>query len=573
MALVKLVGVSSSEVVHEGLNLRTYLNSNGYDLRQFVQPTVEDAREGMQAAIDAIAAAGGGTLVIPVTTTPWRLNSYGTGPLTAHAGVIQLRSGVDIKLEGVVQLGSFFDNKIFQVFVGFEGDAAASPNLNDCHIYGGGVLDFNNAPEPTSGSVLRNGFTLGKSYNCSLRNITVRNGDVTWAVTTGWNGYGSNTYVEDCTFTNLVRTSANPDHSTVYINCPNSGVRRCSFYAAGTRGRLIAAAVELHQHDNWFEDSNISGYARGVYVTMHGAEAAGAGNYTNNVLVRGNSGDISGQFALFVADLQLGVQGHINGAVVSGNIIIQPEGYANGAFVSYAEGNAGVVNLDVSGVLVQGNSYSSPASSDAAAFHAMGTMNGVTFSNNFFDCRRAVLGPDQPVACRGLVWDESNVMGPTHSGLRAGTSLFELRFGSIVNCNIVTKLHYPDTSPYSIVLVPPSATITNSTIKVGADFITTDRNAVVLEGNQYGSAGLNLEFPITLEMQSPTATGTAPYISSSTSFGWATGATPLNNTSGSSWYQPSALSVKGTGQLAGLGWNDVSGSRTVYMRVLLRRFL
>lgn len=532
-----------------------------------------DSRPYIQSAIDYLASIGGGTLIIPETTSGWYLGSYGGGGLTAHAGIIQLRSNVNIELKGKVQLDDYFSGKVFQIFVGFDGDAASSTNLNNAHIYGGGIIDFGNASGPTSGSVLRNGITFGKSYNCSLRGVTMQNGDVTWAVTTGWNGYGDATYIEDCKFYNLVQTTQNPDHTTIYINSPNSGVRRCSFYAPASRGRDIACAVELHQHDNWFEDCAISGYARGCYVTMHGAESVGAGTYTNNVKVKGNSGDVAGQFAVFVADLADGVQGHINGAIVSDNIIIQPEGYANGAFILYAEGAEGLVNLDVSGVLVTNNHYTTPSTSDSTAFQSSVTVNGVTFIGNYFDTRRAVKGPDNNVVCRGLIWDESNVIGPAHSGMRTSISLFELKYATVVNTHIVAKLRSPDTSMYSVILVPPTCVISDSVLIVRPDFITTDRNAISYEGNQQNSSGLQTEYPITVEFTSPSATGAAPYASSLTSFGWASSATPLSNASGVNFYTPSALSVKGTGQLVGIGWNDTTASRTVYIRVLIKRFL
>lgn len=532
-----------------------------------------DSRPYIQSAIDYLESIGGGTLIIPETTSGWYLGSYGSGGLTAHAGIIQLQSNVNIELKGKVQLDDYFSGKVFQIFVGFDGDAASSTNLNNVHIYGGGIIDFGNVSEPTSGSVLRNGITFGKSYNCSLRGVTMQNGDVTWAVTIGWNGYGDATYVEDCKFYNLVQTAQNPDHTTIYVNSPNSGVRRCSFYAPASRGRDIACAVELHQHDNWFEDCAISGYARGCYVTMHGAESAGAGTYTNNVKVKGNSGDIAGQFAVFVADLADGVQGHINGAIVSDNIIIQPAGYANGAFILYAEGAEGLVNLDVSGVLVANNHYTTPSTSDSTAFQSSVTVNGVTFIGNYFDTRRAVKGPDNNVVCRGLVWDESNVIGPAHSGMRTSISLFELKYATVVNTHIVAKLRSPDTSMYSVILVPPACVVTDSVLIVRPDFITTDRNAISYEGNQQNSSGLQTEYPITVEFTSPSATGAAPYASSLASFGWASSATPLSNASGANFYTPSAFSVKGTGQLVGIGWNDTTASRTVYIRVLIKRFL
>ena len=567
-------GIGTRRTVRTKLDERVSLVDFHHNNGAYVTPGPGvDSRPYIQSAIDYLKSIGGGTLVIPETTSGWYLGSFGSGGLTSHSGIIKLRSNVNIELKGKVQLDDYFSGKVFQIFVGFDGDAASSTNLNNVHIYGGGIIDFGNFPEPTSGNVLRNGITFGKSYDCSLRGVTMQNGDVTWAVTTGWNGYGDRTYVEDCTFYNLVQTTKNPDHSTIYINCPNSGVRRCSFYAPAPRGRDVACAVELHQHDNWFEDCAISGYARGCYVTMHGAEAMEAGAYMYNVKVKGNSGDIAGQFAVFVADFGNGEQGHINGAIVSDNIIVQPEGYANGAFILYADGGeGGLLNFDVSGVLVANNHYTTPSTSDSTAFQSYVTVSGVTFIGNYFDTRRAVKAPGIAV-CRDLIWDESNVIGPKHSGMRAGISLFELRYTTVVNTHIIAKLRSPDTSMYSVILVPPACVIRDSVLIVCPDFITTDRNAIVYEAGQQDSPGLQTEYPITVEFTSPSSIGFAPYMSTLTSFGWASSATPLSNASGLTFYTPSALSVKGTGQLGGIGWNDLTESRTVHIRVLIKRFL
>ncbi|GEM_PF-5537969 len=92
-------------------------------------------------------------------------------------------------------------------------------------------------------SKLRNCFTMGRSYDCSLRDITIQNGDVTWGATLGWNGYGKNNIVENVKFDNLILCSVNPDHSTVYVGCPFSEVRYCHFKAYTETAKLIVCTV------------------------------------------------------------------------------------------------------------------------------------------------------------------------------------------------------------------------------------------------------------------------------------------------------------------------------------------
>lgn len=432
-----------------------------------------DSRQYLQAAIDYVSSNGGGTITIPAGYT-WYLGSYGVGGIAGHSGIIQLRSNVNLNIEGRIHLSPFFDLKPFQVFVGFDNaDPSASGNLNNCNIFGRGVIDFGGYNFGST-SQLRCGIAFGRSYNCSVTGITFQNGDVTWAITTGWNGYGSNCYVRKCRFIDLVNSSVSADHSTVYVNCPYSGVEACYFSMSSSFARQIACSVELHQHDTFYRRSTVNGYCRGAYVVMHAAEAVGAGAYAYNILVENNIARIYGQFVILGSDISGAISGHLNDVVIAGNVVSIGERAAFsapfGAFIDIGPDNSGASDVqDIQRVLVTGNSFYAPANiTDSAAITLRANLNGCTFTANTFDCRYMIYNPPgttSPVV-NNLVWDKSNVIGGTHANQRAGQNLFDMQFASVVSSTIEVQLSCEDLSMFSCILFPASCQLSYSKITV-----------------------------------------------------------------------------------------------------------
>lgn len=124
-------------------------------------PTV-DSRVYIQNAIDYLSAHGGGTLVVPEGVT-WYLNSFNAGPISGHSGVLQLKSNVNIQLDGTIKLTTFFAAKSFQVFVGFDNaDPSLSGDLNNCSIFGVGTIDLGNNAMASGGN-LRSAISMGRS--------------------------------------------------------------------------------------------------------------------------------------------------------------------------------------------------------------------------------------------------------------------------------------------------------------------------------------------------------------------------------------------------------------------------
>nr|MDN1678633.1 hypothetical protein [Escherichia coli] len=549
---------SSGNVIHPGPNV--------------------DSRQYLQAAIDYVSSNGGGTITIPAGYT-WYLGSYGVGGIAGHSGIIQLRSNVNLNIEGRIHLSPFFDLKPFQVFVGFDNaDPSASGNLNNCNIFGRGVIDFGGYNFGST-SQLRCGIAFGRSYNCSVTGITFQNGDVTWAITLGWNGYGLDCTVSNCKFINLIESTNNADHSTVYVNCPFSGVDNCIFRAVSSRAQVIACSVELHQHNTFYRQSYITGYCRGCYIVMHAAEAAGAGTYTYNVNVESISGNISGQFCILGSDEYNGIYSHVSGVTISNNNINISEraefSAPFGAFIDIAPDNLGRRDVqDVSNVLVTGNSFRAPINvTDSAALTVNAKLNGITFSDNFFDCRYMVYGDNLTTSVKlsGLVWSDSNTIGPGHSGQRSNLNLFNMMFGTVVNSSINIRLSSEDTSMFSCILFPSNCSISYTSVCVEPDFTKNMSNTAVFEGGQQGGDNVYVSYPALVSLTSYNTVGAVPFFSTDAIYNWVTNAYLLNSGGSSDYNLPPSFTSKINGQLYGIGFNETGGNRSASIRLMLRR--
>jgi len=537
-------------------------------------PTV-DSRPYLQAAIDYLYSAGGGIITIPAGTT-WYLSSYGTGGIAGHSGIIQLRSNVCLNIEGKIQLSSFFDLKAFQVFVGFDNaDPSLSGDLNNCRIFGTGTIDLGNNAM-TAGGNLRSAISMGRSYNCSVSGIKIINGDMTWAITAGWNGYGRNCIIRGVTFDNLIQSNNNPDHSTIYVGCPYSGVENCIFNSTNARAKIIACTVELHQHDTWYRDSTINGYVRGCYVVMHSAEAGGAGQYLYNTEVTNIIGSISGQFVILASDKTGSVQGVVNGVVVSGCNISVPDNITNASFIEIAPGAyRNMADTYVSNVTVVGNSFTATSTSNlSAGLNISANLKGAIIHSNFFDSRYFILingAAINTVSVSNLVWEESNTIGNSHAGLRAGLNLIDMQANSVNNCSFRVKLPYEDTSMYSVILFRSSCSVTYTSVHVAADFTQNMTNTAVFEGDQQSGANVYTSYPATIAYTSYNTAGAVAFFSTGTNYGWVSSAYPLASGGDNTFYLPPAWTSKTTGQLFGVGYNESGAVRSGNIRLMLSR--
>lgn len=538
-----------------------------------IQPGLStDSRQYIQNAVDALSDAGGGTLVIPVGYT-WYLNSIGSGAISGYSGIIQLKSNVNIQIEGTIKIGPALAASAFQVFVGFDnGSPAASGNLNNCHIYtnGNGTIDFGGY-DFGSTSQLRNGIAFGKSYNCSVSRIIFQNGDITWAVTTGWNGYGSDCVVRKCRFINLIQSNNNADHSTVYINCPYSGVEGCTFRASSTRAQMIACTVELHQHDTWYRDSFIEGYVRGCYIALHGVEAAGAGTYIYNAVVSGVTGDISGQAIILAAGPDSVTTTHINGVSVENCRITAGNQAGMCSFIDFfQDSNSDSSQYLINHVTVKGCSFIVDRNRAlSAAITINGSIQGITFQDNFFDVKQAMvseLPSGKTVQLVRFNWGESNIIGDDNTGTRNALNLFETRrVSSMTKCNISLRMRQPSPELFSLMYFRPNeTTFSDCTFEVlPYNWSCTSGNPIVFETTDTPPSGMRVRFPKSISFTLP-AGSNAQRATGGSGYSWVARADALDTRGISRQFDaPASYSGSSDGKLVGIGW-QLDGVQHIY---------
>ncbi|MGD2722053.1 phage tailspike protein [Escherichia coli] len=546
-------------------------------------PTI-DSRQYIQNAIDYLNAKGGGTLTIPTGT--WWLNSYGKpDKIAGYSGIIQLLSNVDIFFEAGsrVKLTSYFNEKPYCVFCGFNGnDPATSASLNKCNIYGTGVIDCGDSNRQPVGGALCYAIGTGRSYDCNIRDIYITGGDLTWAATLGWNGYGSNTVVDNVTVTHCKKSDIerNVDQSLFYVGCPYSGVKNCYMNPSPDTqlAAKISAAVELHQLDTFCTNNYMFGFMRGVYVVLHSGETGGQGTFMSRIHVTGNTAFINGQFVTIGAEA-ITANTHIYDVIVANNIcvVMNPVDSAPliRCFIASDVWTTAPPDSDTARVLVTDNTFFSPTTvSDSMFFFFRISTRGYYFSGNMCDCRRIISGDGAgtgTVELRDIVWDSTNVLGTTWLGQRGGTAnMIELYVAAVLRCRFDVAMTYSDGTIANIVYAPDATSIDYSVIKVAPENIPSGVMAVgVSQANKAKSTNY-FSYPVTLPFGCFAQAGAVFCYTTGTDFGWCASAEVLSKPGVVGLTTPGSYGVKDNGQLGGVGYNDTATARTWNQRVLLK---
>lgn len=541
-----------------------------------------DSRQYIQNAIDAIYEAGGGTLIIPTGT--WYLNSYGVPDKIAnYGGVIHWRSRVNIHFEAgaTLKLTNYFTERGYCVICGFDGnDPLTSGDLRDAMLTGNGTIDCGDNIQPVGGTLCY-AVGTGKSYNVTVRDIHITGGDLTWAVTLGWNGYGINTVVDGVTVTEVKKTDVdrNVDQSLFYVGCQFSGVQNC--YMRPSESGLaakISAAVELHQSDTFCLNNQMMGFMRGVYVALHGAETAGSSLFMSRIRVSGNTAFINGQFVTVGAD-SIGYSTHVSDVIISDNIctIMNPVDSAPlvRCFISSDLFINAPPDNETARVLVNGNTFLAPTTSaDSVFFFFRVSSRGFYFSNNMCDCRRLISGDGEGTAVvelRDIVWDASNKIGPTWLGQRGGdANMIELYVANILRCKFDIAMPYVDTSIASIFYAPETANITYTVVKVAPENVPSSVTAVGISAANKNRGTNYFEFPASVTFSSFNSSGPVFCYSTGADYGWCGSATALSKSGVAGLVTPGEYGVKDNGQLGGIGYNDTAAASNWSQRVLLK---
>lgn len=578
---------SVDDVLDERVSLWDFhCDANG----NVIQPGMGvDSRPYIQKAIDVLYASGGGTLIIPTGT--WYLNSYGVSDkIGNYGGIIHWRSNVNIHFEAgsVLKLTSFFNEKGYCVICGFDGnDPVTSGDLRDAMITGNGTINCGDNNVQPVGGALAYAIATGKSYNVTVRDVHITGGDLTWAATLGWNGYGKNTIVDSVTVTECKKTDIdrNVDQSLFYVGCIYSGVRNTFISPAQSGlGQRISCGVELHQGNTFCENNYIEGCVRGVYVVLHSQEIQGQGPYMSNVRVTGNSANITGQFCTIGAE-KIYADTHISDVIIADNVVkivpftvvpgVTPITQLIRCFIASDVWITAPSDSDTYQVLVRDNSFfcSNDLKGSSFFFFRIST-RGMSFSGNHMDCARMISGDgtgSTTVELLDIIWDNTNTLGTTWLGHRsAEPNLIELYVASIIRCRFEVNMPYEDSTIANIVYVQPAALVSYSAIKVGPDFISSSTAAVGV-GDSVKTIGTNsLSYPANVNLTCYDTVGAVTCYSTSLDFGWVNCARALTRGIDSTTFaSPPVLSSKSNGQLIGLGIADTGEVRTWMQRFLL----
>ena len=548
-------------------------------------PTV-DSRQYIQNAIDYLNANGGGTLDIPTGT--WYLNSYGdSNKIGNYSGIIQLLSNVDIRFDAGarVKLTTFFNEKAYCVFCGFsDNNPANSASLNNCNIYGSGIIDCGENNIQPKGSALCYAIGTGRSYDCSIRGITITNGDLTWAATLGWNGYGNNTVVDGVTVTNCKKSDIdrNIDQSLFYVGCPFSGVRNSFMNPSPGTGfaNRISAAVELHQNNTFCDDNHMFGFMRAVYVVMHPAEAGGQGYYMYNISVCGNVASFAGQFVTITAD-QSTAQTYIHAVRICNNIATieppsDPTQQLGRIFINSETWANTPKDSNTEAILVANNIFRCPVNLTGSVFFAyrVSTRN-YHFSGNLIDCQKMMSGDGQGVTdnleLRNIVWDATNTIGNLWIGQRGGnTNLFDIYAAGLISCHFDINLNFEDVTIANVFYAPGGCSIEYTTVKVSYERIPQNVTAVGVSQANLMKVKNHFSYPATIDFSSYDATGATLCFSTGTSFEWVGNAVSISAPTTSGLVTPSGYVGTSNGQLKGTGYAETTGAKSYRQRVILQ---
>ncbi len=251
-----------------------------------------DQRANIQKAID-ICSSLGLKLVFP--SGHYLINSYSDNPQIAGRGnILELKSYLDIEFEeySVLKVGDFFDDKPFLLFSGFNAEKVLDfKPLYNISLKGCGIIDFSgNTSQMRTGYMRRIGFEGGRCTNVDIDGLYWTNGDLTNCIGVGWEGYGGNVRISNCTFENLATShlEINDDHSTIYGNVNFLSVDN-NLFLGNYFLSLIGCACEIHGSNSSFTNNKVYRYTRMNFISSGTSEKGDI----NNILLSDNIAEIT----------------------------------------------------------------------------------------------------------------------------------------------------------------------------------------------------------------------------------------------------------------------------------------
>ena len=222
-------------------------------------------RAAIQKTIDAVHAAGGGTVTIPAGT--FLLSTISdVSPIQVIS--LKIYSNITLKGAGPESILKLKDNNgNYDALLGINPSWAIVDNFRMSDI----TIDANGPNNLVSSeAVLKNGnrscLRIYKGKNIEVENCTFTNVKGVWVVV--FNGHVEHVKVHNNIFTNIGDATVDWDHSTIYTNGDDFTITNnqiTSLHGAGTLG--ARAAIEIHGSNQVVSHNIIDGMTYGINVT------------------------------------------------------------------------------------------------------------------------------------------------------------------------------------------------------------------------------------------------------------------------------------------------------------------
>ncbi|WP_123838370.1 hypothetical protein [Chryseobacterium oncorhynchi] len=273
--------VLNDEIIYRSRGSEYYVNTVVFSSKRVYVTTfgvVSDLRFDQRSSVQkAINICSELRLKLVFPNGYFLINSY-TDDIKlrgAHSNILELKSNLDIEFEeySVIQLGTYFDNKNFVLFSGFNHEESnmLTP-ISNITLKGKGTIDFNGNLSQIRGKdrnriIRRFGFEGGNCTNVLIDGLHWVNGDLSNCIGTGWAENGNKFIIQNCIFEELTKSheESNYDHSTIYGNANFLTVHN-NIFIGNEQMKLVGCACEIHGSNASFSNNKIYNYLRMNFV-------------------------------------------------------------------------------------------------------------------------------------------------------------------------------------------------------------------------------------------------------------------------------------------------------------------
>lgn len=361
---------------------------------------VTDDRAAIEAAVNAVYAAGGGTVYLPEGT--YLIASFSSGYYTVRA-----KDGVSFVGEGPKSIIKMANGMVSAT----QGISFLYDHTNPITNvrYSNFTLDWNgqNNPNPNTvaGNVTRMGTGNGAT-NWHADNITFLNPGGHHNIWIA--GGGNQNSVTNCVFVNAGRAVTGntliTDHSSIYTNCDSTVVSDNVFWCSNLND-TVATAIELHGNNITCTGNVVYGYSKGVIYgasentgdntgctvannqliqVIEGVRLHTADTYTNDLVEVCNNSIYLRPVTNIV---NIGVYMLAQSTVVSKRISIQNNQIYLSAINQFALDHRGIILVDVSDLTVTGNAIFNFSGQGVYIETVVGGLiNGMVSDNSIYGC-------------------------------------------------------------------------------------------------------------------------------------------------------------------------------------------